>query len=152
MSLKFPDMKPSIISEILSSLLILLFVYTAINKLAHLGAFEEVLSKSPVLSIASGLVSILIPVMEVVIAGLLFFPRTKRIGFQLSFALMSVFTIYIAAMLAFASKLPCSCGGVLSELTWKQHLFFNLFFVLVAAWGIRLTRKSFQSVKHMSPQ
>jgi len=44
-------------------------------------------------------------------------------------------------MLAFAPKLPCSCGGVIQKMTWGQHVIFNLFFTLLALVGIWLARK-----------
>lgn len=145
-------MRKSFLPDLFAGLLILLFMYTAINKFAHLRAFEDVLSKSPLLSIASWPVAVLIPAVEVMISGMLFFPQTQKSGFRLAFLLMTGFTIYIGAMLVFASRLPCSCGGVLSELTWKGHLFFNLFFVCISALGIRLSRQVSASTAHMSPQ
>jgi hypothetical protein len=30
-------------------------------------------------------------------------------------------------------RIPCSCGGLISSLSWTQHLFFNLFFLLANA-------------------
>lgn len=149
---KILAVKKTTLQGIFSGLLILLFIYTSINKLANLAGFEEVLSKSPLLSLASWPAAVLIPVMEIVVSALLFFPSTQRIGFLFSLLMMTCFTIYIGGMLAFASKLPCSCGGVLSELTWKEHLFFNLFFVFVSAYGYRLTGSSGHHPNHMSPQ
>jgi hypothetical protein len=31
--------------------------------------------------------------------------------------------------------LPCSCGGILETMNWKEHLVFNLVFVCLAALG-----------------
>jgi predicted secreted protein len=133
-------MKKNLLTDLISALLILLFMYTSINKLVRFDGFEEVLDKSPLIGGYALPVAIIVLLVEIGISGLLFFHRTRRIGFYASFFLMLLFTGYIGGMLVFSSKLPCSCGGVLSELTWTQHLFFNLFFVLISATGIRLTR------------
>jgi putative oxidoreductase len=51
---------------------------------------------------------------------------------------MLLFTFYILYMLLFEKHLPCSCGGVLKEMTWKQHLVFNLFFTAIAFTGLKI--------------
>ncbi|HEY4147964.1 MAG TPA: MauE/DoxX family redox-associated membrane protein [Chitinophagaceae bacterium] len=132
------DMKPGSrhrISAILSGLLILLFVYAAASKLLDLRHFRGVLSVSPLLKHTAYAVSIGIPLVEIGLAGLLFMPRTRAAGFLGSAVLLAVFTGYIAYMLAFTPALPCSCGGVLKALSWKQHLLFNIAFIVIAALG-----------------
>jgi hypothetical protein len=49
---------------------------------------------------------------------------------------MLLFTGYIFIMLKYSSYLPCSCGGVLSNMSWKQHFVFNLAFSALALAGI----------------
>jgi hypothetical protein len=44
-------------------------------------------------------------------------------------------------MLVFIKHPPCSCGGVLVRLSWRQHVLFNMFFLLVCGSGIVLERK-----------
>jgi hypothetical protein len=63
------------------------------------------------------------------------------LGIYGAFGLMLIFTFYIAYMIGFAAQLPCSCGGVLKEMSWKQHLFFNIGFTLLSLAGILLQRK-----------
>ncbi|HMK25597.1 MAG TPA: MauE/DoxX family redox-associated membrane protein [Chitinophagaceae bacterium] len=134
-------MKRSLIIEIIGSLLILLFAYTAISKLLDYTAFKYTLSKSPLMDGMSGLVALALPITEGLVAVLLFIPRTRIWGFYSSVALMSVFTLYLAYMINFAPKLPCSCGGVLKQMTWNQHLVFNIFFLAIAVTGLVLERK-----------
>jgi hypothetical protein len=55
--------------------------------------------------------------------------------------MMIIFTIYILAIIRFSKHLPCSCGGIISELSWKEHLFLNVFLILLAAIGIRALKK-----------
>jgi hypothetical protein len=134
-------MKRSLIIEIIGSLLILLFAYTAISKLLDYTSFKSVLHKSPLMGGMAGLVALALPITEGLVAVLLFIPRTRIWGFYSSVALMSVFTLYLAYMISFTPKLPCSCGGVLKQMTWNQHLLFNVFFLAIAATGLVLERK-----------
>lgn len=129
-------MKPSALSritEIIAAVFILLFVYTATSKLFSHQTFIITLNKSPLISFASGFLSWAIPVIEILIAVLLFVPRFRGIGLIASFSLMTIFTIYIAYMLVTSSHLPCSCGGVISKLSWPQHLWLNAFLTILAA-------------------
>jgi hypothetical protein len=45
-------------------------------------------------------------------------------------------------MLLFTPKLPCSCGGVLKNLSWKEHLMFNFCFTAIAFIGWRFSKKN----------
>ena len=134
-------MKRNLIIEIISSLLILLFVYTAISKLLDYTAFKNVLHVSPLIASKAGIVALALPITEGLVSILLFLPRTRLWGFYGSLALMSVFTLYLAYMINFTPKLPCSCGGVLKQMTWNQHLLFNIFFLIISAIGFMLERK-----------
>jgi putative oxidoreductase len=134
-------MKKNLIIEIISGLLILLFVYTAVSKLLDYTAFKNTLSKSPLMDGKAGLVALALPITEILVSVLLFIPRTRLWGFYSSAALMSVFTLYLAYMINFVPKLPCSCGGVLKQMTWNQHLWFNIFFLAISVAGLVLERK-----------
>jgi hypothetical protein len=123
-------------TEIVAALFILLFVYTALSKLVELDRFRAVLSSSPLLGSYAVLLSAAVPFLELLTSALLFFPRTRKTGLWISFILMLLFTGYIGYMLAFASHLPCSCGGVIQSLSWKQHLLFNTFMTMLAAVAV----------------
>ncbi|MFI8378863.1 MauE/DoxX family redox-associated membrane protein [Leeuwenhoekiella sp. NPDC079379] len=69
------------------------------------------------------------------LAALLLVSKTRRLGLLGSAVLMSVFTVYIAGMMLFIPELPCSCGGIINDLTWSQHLLFNLVFTALAIYG-----------------
>jgi hypothetical protein len=128
-------------TEAASSLLILLFVYTAVSKLIDFRNFQVVLSRSSLIGKSASLIAWLLPFVELAAAALLFLPATRLRGLFSSFILMLVFTVYIALMLLNSEKLPCSCGGVLGSLSWKEHLLFNIFFTLIALTGWLLERK-----------
>jgi hypothetical protein len=60
----------------------------------------------------------------------------RSIGLYLSFALMTLFSVYILVITNYSSNVPCSCGGILEKMTWNQHLIFNLAFLVFAATTI----------------
>jgi len=129
------------IIEIIAAIFILLFTYTAISKLSGYNAFKITLYNSPLLSSYAAIVAWVLPIVELIISGLLFIPQKRETGLYASFALMLVFTIYLGYMILFSPHLPCSCGGVLQQLTWPQHLWFNIGFTILAAAGIRMHYK-----------
>ena len=133
-------MLKSTLQRILSSLFILLFVYTGISKLLEHHFFEATLSKSPLIGQASTVLSYALPVVELVVAALLFVHRRIRLGWYIAFALMAMFTGYIGYMLLSQSTLPCSCGGALKGLSWGEHLLFNTTFTILAFAGLWLSR------------
>lgn len=132
----------TLITDILSALFILLFVYTAITKLVERESFNTVLRQSPLIGTASNTWSFLLPAIELITALLLFIPSLRLWGFACSLFLMLIFTFYITYMIFFTSNLPCSCGGIIAYMTWKQHLIFNIFFTVVAAIGLRFSLRN----------
>jgi hypothetical protein len=122
--------------NLVAALFILLFTYTALSKFLDFRNFQYTLGKSPLVGRYHTMIAWALPVGELITSVLLFMPRTKLAGLHVSLLLMSVFTLYIAYMLAFAPHLPCSCGGVIRWMNWKQHLVFNLFFTGLAGAGI----------------
>ncbi|WP_407637169.1 MauE/DoxX family redox-associated membrane protein [Daejeonella oryzae] len=59
------------------------------------------------------------------------------LGLNFSLFLLIQFTIYIILiMLNVFGRIPCSCGGILEEMSWGQHLVFNLFFLLLTIIAI----------------
>ena len=118
-----------------------LFAYAAISKLTDYYNFEFGISESPFISQFAGLLAWAVPGIELVIVLLLLMPFTRLAGLYASFGLMLLFTIYIAAMLLSSLEIPCSCGGVLEELSWPMHIVFNSVFVVLSAIGIVLERK-----------
>jgi hypothetical protein len=119
------------LAELIASIFILLFLYTGLSKLKEQEEFQIVLSKSPLLAKS-----------EIVTSVLLFLPRTRRYGLAASMLLMALFTLYISYMLLFTPSLPCSCGGVLKQMNWAQHLVFNTFFLLLSILALWLSNSN----------
>lgn len=133
--------KKSII-ETISSILVFLFLYTALSKFTDLKTFTFSLSQSPILKEFPAPAAYLIPSAEVMIVLFLIFPKTRYLGLWSSMLLLTLFTVYLIAMISFYKHLPCGCGGVISKLSWTQHVPFNIFFILLSLTAIRLHKKS----------
>ncbi|MDF0709053.1 MauE/DoxX family redox-associated membrane protein [Flagellimonas okinawensis] len=122
-------------------LLGMLFIYTATGKLMHLDIFQMRLEQMPYISPLASSLKWLVPFAELVIVGLLLIGKYRALGMYASFILLGLFTMYIMAVLRFNEHVPCSCGGVLSALSWRDHILFNGAFMLLALTAIRLSRK-----------
>ena len=133
--------KRTTIIETITILNIILFLYTGIAKIMDYSVFKEQLALSPILGSVSKPVAILLPVVEFVIVVLLAIPRWRLKGLYSSLALMIAFTGYIITMFIVSPEMPCSCGGIMEQLSWQQHLVFNGVFILLSLWAIRLLRK-----------
>ena len=142
-------MKPkvkTIIVEIISALFVLLFVYAALSKLEDFERFRVQLGKSPILNAFSGLVAFTIPVLELLLAACLAIKRFQYIALYAAFSLMVLFSAYIVTILNFSSYIPCSCGGILQNMSWSQHLLFNIGFILLGAVGVLIYPIEYQEL------
>lgn len=122
--------------DIIAALLLLIYLYTAISKLSDTGSFEVALGNAPVIDVYDRELSFLIPLLEILICVLLFFPRTRYVGLCISFLLLCLFTAYIFYLFASGSNLPCRCGGVIEQLSWKEHLVFNIVLMSLNGFAI----------------
>lgn len=134
-------MKKTTIIETIVILFIILFLYTGISKILDYPIFKEQIELSPILGSISKPVAVLIPTLELMIVTLLIVPRWRLKGLYTSFILMAAFTIYIFTMLRFNTELPCSCGGIISELSWEQHIALNGVLLFLALTAIILEKK-----------
>ncbi|KAA2240277.1 hypothetical protein F0L74_29370 [Chitinophaga agrisoli] len=136
--------------EAITAVLLLLWIYTGLNKLIHYDKFSFEAGRSPFLQHIAPLVAIMVPTGELVIAALLIFKRTRVAGLYASLFLMTLFTGYVYIMLRYAYDLPCSCGGIIELLTWEQHLAVNFIITLLTAIAIllqsRLTMRNKQVI------
>jgi len=134
-------MKKEITVDILCCLFALLFLYTGLIKLTDNETFRWALLKSPLLHGIAPVLSIVIPICEVLIALGLFFSRTRQVALYAFLSLMGIFTIYIGFMLYFRSDRPCTCGGIIVYMNWHQHFYFNSLFTLLAVLTSWLNKK-----------
>lgn len=112
-------------------LLVFLFTYTGITKLIDHTIFKSSIQQSPIIGNYATVISWLIPILELLFVIMLSLERYRQKGFLFSLLLMIAFTAYIAYMILFIPHLPCSCGGILKELSWSNHLLFNCLIILL---------------------
>jgi len=133
--------------EIICYLFILLFVYAAAGKLLDFEEFRVQIGQTPMLSAFANNIAGAVPAIEILVSLMLFIPKLRLKGLFAAFSLMIMFTTYIIIILNFTSYIPCSCGGVLEELGWTEHLIFNLIFILLALTAIILINNSNNYIK-----
>lgn len=109
-----------------------LFTYAAVSKILDYHDFSIKLGQSPLFSAFAGWVAIGVPVIELLIVVLLCCPSWRFSGLFASFCMMVTFTAYIVIILNFSSYVPCSCGGILQNMGWTEHLIFNIVFIIQA--------------------
>jgi len=130
----------------ISLALSLLWMYAATAKILEFDKFTIQMSQVSFLKPFAGVLTWIIPFAEYSLAALLLVSKTRRLGLLGSAILMSVFTVYIAGMISFSPELPCSCGGIINNLTWQQHLLFNIGFTALAITGVYV--HSFTNTPH----
>jgi len=128
--------KKTIPIEIICAVFILLFVYAVVSKIRDFERFSVELAKSPILNPIASWVVIAIPSIEIALSIFLIVKRFRLVALYASFSLMVMFSAYIVAILKFSSYIPCTCGGVLQNMSWKEHLIFNLCFVVLGTIGV----------------
>lgn len=133
-------MRRTVLLEILSTVFAALFLYTAISKVLEHHNFVTDLAGDPMIGkTAAVYLSIALPIVEFVVATLLFIPQTQKYGLWMSLALMSAFTLYVRWMMHNSHR-HCTCGGVLRQMTWRQHLWFNIIFTVLSVIALFIHR------------
>jgi hypothetical protein len=134
--------KKNIIIEIICAVFILLWTYSGLTKYIEHEKFITALKASSAIAASAGIISWIIPSIELLAAFFLLFPAFRGIGMQLTSIMIISFTLYVGYMLLFISDLPCSCGGVIEKMSWKTHLWFNTGLSGLSLWGIQLLRNN----------
>jgi uncharacterized membrane protein YphA (DoxX/SURF4 family) len=128
--------------EIIALLFVILFLYTGITKLMEFDVFKAQLEESPVLEPVVPIIAWGLPTIEFIVSILLFFPRWRLKGLYAALGLMVIFTAYVIVLLTTSTELPCSCGGIIEELSWQGHLVFNSSLVLLSFAAIKMEKKN----------
>lgn len=133
-------MKKSIVVDLIVLLLISLFLYTGFSKYFDFENFSVAMHNQPFPGWFSAVLLWMLPSVEIMVAGMLMFGKTQKIGLLVSAIIMLLFTLYTGSILLHLfPQVPCSCGGVIKSFTWRGHLFFNLFFLMISVTGCVLT-------------
>lgn len=124
------------ISAFCSGILIFIFIYSGLQKIIDFENFTSIISKSPLIPTGiSKQIGFLVIVIEILIVFLFFIKRFRLTAFLLSFFLLLLFEGYIILMLLYSPYLPCSCGGFIEQLSWTEHIFFNLALMVLSITG-----------------
>jgi hypothetical protein len=117
-----------------------LFLYTAYAKIADHVRFINGLTRVHLIDGFAVFISFAVPTVEIIVALLLLIPQTVKTGLYSFIAVMSAFTFYIISAMIWEKNLPCHCGGAIEKLSWSQHIWFNLAFISIAIFGLRLIK------------
>lgn len=132
-------MKKETIIRIITAVIAALFFYAAFSKLSDFDKSKWEMSNQVFPSSIAQILAWLIPAIEIALTILLLISQTRKVALRLSLLLLSAFTIYIAVvMTGVFGRIPCSCGGILKNMSYGTHLVFNLFFASLAFLGLAL--------------
>jgi uncharacterized membrane protein YphA (DoxX/SURF4 family) len=143
-------MRRAVIIDVLAAAIIVLFVYAAVSKLMAYPLFTAQLEMHPLLRPFAGWLAWAVPAAELLVAALLVIPSTRLVGLYGAAILLFMFTVYLTGMILTDKHLPCSCGGLISGFTWRQHIAFNLVFLGLAVTGILLDKRKDKAVVSFS--
>jgi len=124
--------------SLVSISLMFLFAYAMVSKAIDLDKFRTQIGQSVLLSNFVGFVIWFVLMSELIVIALLWVKSCRIIGLYLSYFLMILFSAYIFCVSRFSKDVPCSCGGVLENMSWDNHLIFNLSITLLIVIGIFL--------------
>ncbi|MFY7839209.1 MAG: MauE/DoxX family redox-associated membrane protein, partial [Lacibacter sp.] len=87
-----------------------------------------------------------------IVSLILLMPFTRKLGLLISTSLVATFTFYLAYMIFFTPELPCSCGGILKDLNWTEHLILNIVLLVIAAtsWWLSKSNQRFIAINRNS--
>src|SRR5690554_2917477 len=132
------------IISLITLLLLLLWIATGLDKFWDLEGFRQSLLNQPFPNSWAEVLYLALPISELgcamlLVVGSIDNPKTNHLlkwGFALSALLLLGFTLFILfEIVGWYEKRPCGCGSVISSLSWEQHLWFNVGFLLVSLWG-----------------
>lgn len=133
--------------NVISVMLIILFVHAGLIKWMDYSTFKTQLSAYPLLSPFAGVIAWLFPAIEMATAVLLVSARTRTLGLAVSLSIMTILSAYIIFLLNAAADAPCACQALLGFTTWPAQLKFNMIFMLIALLGLLLQLLAVQEVR-----
>lgn len=138
--------------ELTIALMVLLFLSTALTKLSDAAGFARAMERSLLIAGFNKFLSITVPAVELLTVTLLIIPNMRYRGLKLSSLLMTAFTIYTGLVLfLYPTDLPCTCGGILRQLSWRQHFGLNIALLLASTIATRLYPQHFVRNKQEPP-
>jgi len=140
-------MKKTIFLEIMCGLFTCLFLYTGTMKLIDHNTFVYDLGRDPMIGKPlATFTSFALPVVELAVVALILIPKTQKWGIYSTIMLMLSFTVYVRWMINNPTR-HCTCGGVLRQMTWRQHFWFNVLFTSIALLTAILYNRNRQALQ-----
>ncbi len=139
-------MKKTSLADLIAWFFILLFLYTGIIKLTEIHVFKEQLTSSPLLGSMAGVIAWALPIGELLLAVALFTSKWRLKGLYFTLVLMTLFTGYVVLVFFIDNQISCSCGGIIEELSPKQHVLFNSVCIILSWIGILTLRRQPSSI------
>ncbi|RVT99736.1 hypothetical protein EOD41_14930 [Mucilaginibacter limnophilus] len=134
------------ITPVARFLLIILWVYAVAAKMRDFQRYAYEMQQQVFSAKLATFLAYALPLAELLAVIMLIAESTVFAGLALSAMLLLAFTGYSAAVLLhWFPKIPCPCGGLISELSWLQHLLFNLSFLLLTLISILTIAKERRS-------
>ncbi|WP_316805328.1 MauE/DoxX family redox-associated membrane protein [Pedobacter nototheniae] len=132
-------MKKETTLQIISGIIASLFFYASFSKLLDYEKSQWEMKNQIFPTEIAWFLTWLIPTLEILFMITLLFPKTRKKALWGSFILLTIFTLYIGiVMTGVFGRIPCSCGGILKNMSYGIHLIFNLFFIAISLVGIAL--------------
>jgi len=135
---------------IITALLVILFLFTGLEKVWYHAVFRIQLYKQPLPGWSKTILNWGLPLAELAVVGLLAYWRTRRWGLWTSALMLLAFAGYTA----YAASEPnghvvCACGKLFSSLSWMAHFWVNTALTVLAATAAVLHhRLHHQVAKH----
>lgn len=123
--------------NLITAVLATLFCYAAASKLLNYEQSEQEMLNQVFPNSIALMLTWLVPSVELIVSLLLLMKTTQYIGLWAAALLLLAFSMYIAVvMTGVFGRVPCSCGGILKNMSYGTHLLFNILFMLAACSGI----------------
>ncbi|MFC5623628.1 MauE/DoxX family redox-associated membrane protein [Algoriphagus winogradskyi] len=123
--------------KIISTVLILLWTYTGLDKLIRFESSRKAFHNQTFPADLAEILAYIVPIVELMIALLLLFSVTRWWGYLSSILLLTVFTTYVGLIWVGAfPRVPCNCAGILESLGWTEHFWMNLVCIGMGVWGL----------------
>jgi hypothetical protein len=118
----------------------ILFIYSALAKINSFNVFLANFSRIPIVySTGTWFLAYALIIIEILIAIIILFEKSKSIGYLISCFLLIVFTMFLVSKAFEMNSEQCMCGGLLESLTLPEHIVFNLFFLSLVLFRLLCT-------------
>lgn len=134
-------MKQNIFVTAITLFFIVLFIYTGVAKLADIFSAKDQLVFSPLPPLLASISAWVLPIGELLLAIALLIPAIQLKALYATFILMMSFTIYVLVILSIDDHISCGCGGIVEELSPKQHALFNSACLILSTMAILISRR-----------